>query len=269
MTKNPLLPTTIVNKNGVTTTVHKRVDTSGKTTPVTIPSPAAKLPIAEGLADAEATVGAALITVQSYEDFDHDIGDFRVLERLLARWEPSVTRAYAKVIDENPNHGYDELVASVLHNNHNPSEASYLLIAAQEDTKPDTDWSRFEGGTFAYALAKETYLGITSLSEEYGFELPELPFEAEDQKLVEIFKALAVVTYAVYHSDTQKGLVSITMNEGEAVTLNNNELIELIISRPEDAHRISRIVVDRDNPDATLIEEMLDAEVPALRDGMI
>jgi hypothetical protein len=77
------------------------------------------------------------------------------------------------------------------------------------------------------------------------------------------------VTYAVYYSNTQKGLVSITTNDGEALTLNNNELIDLIIRRPEDANRISSIVVDRDNPDAALIEEMLDTEVPALRDGLI
>jgi hypothetical protein len=268
MTKNQLVPTTIVNKNGVTTTVHKRAEASGSTSAM-IPSPAA-LPLNDvDLSKAEACVGAALITVQGYEDFDHDIGDFRVLERRLALWEPSVTRAYAKVINDHPNHGYEELAASVLHNDHDPDEASYLLIAAQEDNQPDTDWSRFEGGTYAYAQAKSTYRGIASLSEEYGFDLPELPFEAEDQKPVEIFKALALVTYAVYYSNTQKGLVSITTNEGEALTLNNNELIDLIIRRPEDANRISSIVVDRDNPDAALIEEMLDTEVPALRDGLI
>jgi hypothetical protein len=268
MTKNPLVPTTIVNKNGVTTTVHKRAEANGNASAM-IPSPAA-LPLKDDeLSKAEACVGAALITVQGYEDFHHDIGDFRVLERRLARWEPSVIRAYATMLDNHPNHGYDELVASVLYNDHDPDEASYLLITAQEDKRPDSDWSGFEGGTFTYGIAKSIYWGIASLSEEYGFDLPELPFEAEDQKPVEIFQALAIVTYAVYHSNTQKGLVSVTTEDGEGMMLNNNELIDLIIKRPEDAQRISSIVVDRENPDAALIEEMLDTEVPALRDGII
>lgn len=159
MNRSPLTPTTVVNKNGVITTVHKRMDRGGASVPTALPSPAHLHFNENSLVDAEATVGAALISVQMDETLDHDFGDFRVLERRLAQWEPSVIHAYSNVLRERPDYGNERFAASVLHNNHRSGEAAYLLLAVQEDKLPDSDWSALDAGTYTYDRAKMVNVG--------------------------------------------------------------------------------------------------------------
>lgn len=269
MNRSRLTPTNVVNKNGIMTTVHKRMDRGGAIVPTVLPAPATLHLNENSLVEAEATVGAALIDVQMDETLDHDIGDFRVLERRLAQWDPSVIHAYSKVLRECTDYGYERFAASVLHNSHKSGEAAYLLLAVQEDENPDSDWSALDAGTYTYDRAKMINVGIMLLGGELGIEFPENPFDTEDAEAVRIYRALAAVTYAVYHSGNGRSLSGISTVDGDGITLNNSGLIELIIRRPKDADRIGAIMNSRDNPESALIEEMLDAEASAMSDGIL
>lgn len=270
MTKSQLVPTPIVNKNGVATTVHKRADATGDSLTL-LPAPViAANSEEESLARVQARVAAAIISVQDKEDLNHGIHDFDVLERRLYQWEPAVTRAYDKVLSEHVNVGYEELLVSSLNNDNDSKTAEYILLLAQQDEMQDSNWSRLDGGTYLYGHAKEIYNGLRTLDGKYNFDIPESPYETNDQHSIDIIKALTIVTNEEYYSGTQKGLLDVTTPNGEGlIMLYSDDLIKLIARRPEDARRIAEIFASRSSPDVELLERILDTESTALSDGII
>lgn len=265
MSNNPLVPTQIVNKNGVLTTVHKKVDLGSGVRAMQLPVPALKLK-----ADPEARVRIA--NALSRADGRHNYAQYGVsnmesLEYRLDKYTPEVIAAYDKAITEHPGEGFEGLLVSALHKRVSPQKAGFLLFIAQHDDEQESDWDPDEQYSYSYEHALEIYNGIKSLKGEFDFDTDDDVYGSDDEHSVNVISALIAVTNKVHNAD-DGGIVYVALPD-YGYTLNNDSLIQLIVRRPEDADRIAEIVIARKNPEAAVIEEVLDSEVPALSDGLI
>ena len=265
MPKTPLVPTPIVNKNGVRTTVHKRAHEPNKQL-LNLPAPVVPFATAK---EALVRVKNAIDAVYSTEDFrGYGISEADVLKHRLQKYTPAVIMAYDKAIKEHRRQGYEHLLISALHQRVPADKSGYLLFIAQHDKDQDTVWAYRTNGTYNHQYAEERYNGIKSLEGQFEFDIPYSVYETDDMRSLQIISALITATTKMYEADDTKGISHIS-SPGEGYTLNNDGLIELIVQRPEDAERIADIAIARDNPEASIIEEVLDAEQPALSDGLL
>lgn len=265
MTNNPLVPTPIVNKNGVATTVYKRADTGQEFRAVPLPAPAVSTQDHD--AASIRVLSAITKTFESKRVTQYGVSNIESLEYRFAMYTPEVIDAYDKAITSNPGGGFEDLLVSALHKRVKPAKAGFLLFIAQHDQQQDTDWSPDDQVSCNHERAEDRYNGIMSLDGQFDFEVPDDIYTTDDHRAVAIVSALITVTDKVY--DENEWGVAYVSEPGSGYTLNNDSLIELIVRRPEDAERIAEIVVSRENPDAGIIEEILDAEVPPLSEGMI
>lgn len=189
------------------------------------------------------------------------------LGRRLDNYSPEVIGAFERAIIENPGKGFEELLVSALHQRAESGKAGLLLFIAQHDEEQDVEWSPDDQVSYNYERALDRYNGIMSLDGRFGFEVPDDIYATDDSHSTAVISALVKVTSKVY--DKNEWDVEYVTEPESGYTLKDDSLIELIVRRPEDADQIADIVTSRDNPDAGMIEALLDAEVPALRDGMV
>jgi hypothetical protein len=265
MSKHPLVATPIVNKNGVATTVHKRVNTGQGASSAPFPVPAL---VTKPDTGSSARVLDRLKEVCEKERLgQYGINNTKSLEYRLGKYSPEVIDAYDQVITARPGEGFEELLISSLHRNDDSDKAGFLLFIAQHDDEQDTEWDTSEQVTYSYEKASDRYYGIQSLDGQFDFDVTGDIYAPDDDRSAKIISALITVTNEVYNNN-EWGVAYVTEPDS-GYTLNNDSLIELIARRPEDANRIAEIVTQRSNPEASAIEMVLDAEVQPLRDGVI
>lgn len=90
----------------------------------------------------------------------------------------------------------------------------------------------------------------------------EAPAEVQE-KVIALLKVTEAV--ASHPSTNRKSLTDVR----EGVLLSGDNLIQLVLDRPEDADHIARIITERHTTDTAFITTILDSSAPALSHGII
>ena len=275
--KNNLVPTRIVNKNGVHTTVHKRV-TDSKWDATKLPAPHLNVP-----ASSRATL--------SPEERASMVDD------LATRFYQSVypTDIFPDFVDENhPMMGpfreqlakYSDDLIEKLHTaaelTGNRISGTFLLAREMKS----------EQYLLTYiALHGEDYERIFDVGRGYSFNLPDavasmptypqLHFENTDdyyRKATALTGVVATIQHKVPHeshwNDHDLGRFIIytpapKWGREQLARLASDDLIDLILETPEQWERIADIIVSRNTDDAKLIRSIITHESSAVSEGTL
>jgi hypothetical protein len=278
---NPnLIPTVIVNKNGVTTTVHKKpLDPSTTGTGL----PAAHLSPTTGLTEAQRSnmisqMHSRLETIEHHKDAIRDL--------LLTYPDNAVTAMHDYIMTDAPD------------NREQRHRTAFLRILS-DPRHHDTGSTIHEYLTFRAALqptASNINDGLALIRALHGYQqLPVMDSYGDaDQETQEQITALLTVTQPLYkrYREHQSYILSVATTSGthswdqppvmpdplevglplevkDDIRLIGDDLINLIIERPENADAISRTIIKDGISDGALLREKLDSKTPALRDGIL
>lgn len=284
--KTNLVPTVIVNKNGVTTTVHK--------TPLTaspagrLPAPVVIIPAATNLTEAQRSDMISQTHERAgilHEGFSYTIGKSYkdiIRDQLLTYSDNALTAMH------------DYLMLDLSHDREAYNNRFGFLTILTSIMYRDTDNTIHEYLTFKKALP------LTTGDPEYGTKIirglhsyKQLPvmdnYADSDQDTKRRIAALLSVTEALFtqHKEHQRQVIvaangsnyplviptplefGLPLEEKPEVRLIGDSLIELIIDQPEKADAISRHIIEEGINDGVLLREIFDSSTPSLRDGLI
>lgn len=267
-----LVPTRIVNKNGVATTVYKRPEKPAAEGSV-IPVPSSSITVLSSMTRGQLIEEVAGIVYDLNKDEDGNDDDIY--------WDSARSRHRIDTIEEALL-DHDEETLRRLMDALNGKD--YDSLSEMETLLSD---GVFEGKNTRYINAIEqlyplvgTGRGTSSLdvlidSLKYypglgDLDVAKFPQIAAILNTVCIFEqnkppAWADETLLWYSGREQAGDINYPV-------LYSDELIELLSRRPHQAHRIVQFVLERGNPkpeDITFIEEMLDSETPSIAEGAL
>lgn len=188
------------------------------------------------------------------------------IERGLSGYSDSVLDAYDKALREQPHAGFDRdgfqqiLVKAIVHG-HSSGEAGYLLFISKQIKELDMH---------SYDYALRLYAGLDSVDRVSPLEIPENILEPEDEQAAAVIAALLTVTNAVHAMDGEWGMM-LTRNRNGVFgeKLSNDDLIDLIVDKPEHAERISNIIYERETTDVNLIRFVIESESSSMSEGVL
>lgn len=285
---NPnLVPTLIVNKNGVTTTVHKKPTGSANTSAV-LPLPVAPALHTSSLTDTQRSELISQIHDCAgilHEGFSYAIGKpyKDIIRDLMFTYPDNAVTAV-----------HDYLMLDLSHDREEYNNRFGFLIMLTMLMHRET------GNTVHEYLTFKTALPLTAGEPEYGTEIirglhsyNQLPvmdnYADSDQDTKRRIAALLSVTetlFAQYKEHHRQVIVAangknyplviptplefgLPLEEKPEVRLIGDSLIELIIEQPENADAISRHIIEEGINDGVLLREIFDSSTPSLRDGLI
>lgn len=258
-----LIPTRILDRNGKATTVHKKVDLNGTAKQFSAPPPLAaptnKVDIE--LFQIVSDMNRMMYPADETPDFIHNA------ETIISK---TVTALNA----------YPEKLRKTI--------LDYIKTETHEKTRGVLYWVQ-EGWTEATLnewFSCEEVLQDTQPDQLLrGVHLyPQLPqiedYTTADERTQEQVTALLAVTArlekekfarerANRDDPTLNDFPLETVGYHQAVKLNNDGLIKLILDRPEQADQIAGIILERGTADAELIQEALVTDSPSLHHGVL
>lgn len=261
-----LVPTPIVNKNGVPTTVHKKAPQLATNSAAAVPAPSLKQK-----PRTPTTTMTPEQRAQSIELFVMLSNQGMPLER------PSADNK----LREGLNKYSDELLVKL------------LTHAQKDDTSNGAFLLAVEGKTEEYmhtylALHGDKYDLIFETGRGYSFNLPEavdslaeytqLPYEHSDdyyQKAIALTGVVAAIQYKIPYEENGQAANAQYLSYSPApdskwtARLSNNYLVDFILERPDQWEEIADIITTRHTQDPDVIQPILDYEVSAMRDGTL
>lgn len=175
---------------------------------------------------------------------------------------------------------YSDQLLSSLHQTilHGDEKFSSELVALIESTR-NSAIDVHEHFTFRQHLSPDTDLGTVRSILRGLHHYPELP-QSEDhlsenyaeapaavqEQVIALIKVVEALDYELVINPTRTS--TIRREQGRTM-VTGHELIEVILSHPADAERISRIIIERQAQDAALIASLLDSSAPSLSEGII
>jgi hypothetical protein len=281
MTPGNLMPTPIVDKNGVASIRHKRQETAGGSLSAALPVPslqsasAAANPVRDRLLD-------SLSSVCDDPEFRDDFPDFDVLAERLERYPEATVKAFDELIVAKGSEGdhYERLLASCLQNDLDGDTASYIgrIVDMYE---VQGEWSDAYSADYSYVDALRTYRGLQSVKDECGFSFSDNLYDSERNR--EVFDALVTVSNGIHNevisndritsdviewvSGKNAGGIPVDYNQGWY--LRSRYILSRVAEHPEDAQRILNLFYDRGEVSDGVLEQVLDSEAPAMSDGYL
>jgi hypothetical protein len=279
--KQPLVPTRIVNKNGVPTTVYKTPQ--GKTAIVLIPAPEVSDPNVPQ-SDAQKVLDRIHKVMNHWSDSMKipDSVNRDALGSKLFALPDETKRLMAESAARNENDQYyTYAVISMLHMDRSPKEIDDVLYC-YDNTKDyvmmsiNDDWTE-HGFDVDYGI-----LGTLDWTRQYngrveGFEFRSgdnsLPLRDYDEKTRA--QVMALVDATNYFAETEDFMSIFTLmdtkDEAGQTTLQirDTALAQLFVDMPERYSEIHQIMREREILDAELIRSILTNAAPALNNGIL
>lgn len=273
--KNNLVPTQIVNKNGVRTTVHKR-DSTTMTKAAELPVPGSALRSGAGkLTSVERTVMVdKLTTLFSRSSYPPEI-----FGNSIDSYHPSVMPFREKL--ENYS---DELIGKLHKSAHSTDRSNGTFLLVDED--------KSEEYLLTYlALHGNDYERIFDTGRGYSFNLPDavnslaayrqLPYEHTDeyyQKATALTGVVTAIQYKIpreshWEDHSEARYVTYTPNpeneEESLARIASDDIIELILERPERWTQIADIITERATTDTSLIRSIINSDTSSISEGTL
>jgi hypothetical protein len=208
----------------------------------------------------------------AYEDTNVDIPSGKNLDAFIAKtYSRETMEAYVQIAEEQPMEAYQDLLLGVISNRDSDKVAGYILEIVKRDRQKDYEWSDAAKGSYTYLTAAQVYYGLHHPHYEtnLGYTPPENIFDESDPEVV---KALALIelTNRLYDMDEEMAaLEHVTGGRDEVVYIADDELVRLVLERPEEVDRIVSIIEEEELAEGAVIRAMMDAPVQRLRDGML
>ena len=281
MAPSNLIPTPIVDKNGVVSIRHKRPEGAGKSQSASLPAPALS-PAKTFPTPARSRMAASLRSVCDDKDFHSDFPDYDLLMSRLEDYPESTVMAFDKLIARSGREGdhYERSLASCLQNDMDGNIASYVghIIGYCE---AQGDWADEYHADYSYVDAVRVYRGLKTVQEECGFEIAENLYDSEEN--LRRFHGLLEVSIAMYNdaltgdveiSDvvewvSEKNAGGIPLDYDKGWYLKSRLTLSYVAERPEDAGMLVRWFYDRGVIKDEILKQMLESEAPALNDGLL
>jgi hypothetical protein len=274
MTMNqPLVPTRIVNKNGVLTTVHKK-PAGAPLTAGTIPAPAA-------------VPSGTKLTAKERRDIKVMLID--EVSNACEEW--------------NSNWSYENLEASL--NSYN--DATIAAIRDYLPTIPPSFAGDEDRGGFLFTLVKNTTVRVSgSTVHEYIVykscfpqgatassimsyvralhSYPQLPVmdsyaEADEATTAKVTALLRVTNDLNMRSlqdiflkggeDQPEGSSPLPVTYAPEPKITDDSIVDLIVERPDLADEIADLIITKKVRDGALIREMIESKTQSIRDGLL
>lgn len=258
--KNGLVPTTVIDKNGKRTTVHRRPSEQASAGTSKIPAPdIAQRPVDRGMA-LDVFHDAVIREYQlNPADFDDRI-DLQSIMGIASRRSDEVLAVLHQALTNGSDH------------------TTVMLDAVSSQQASDTVVSE----VIAFAPCLRT--GAVMLSainglREYGSAFPYMEdyTKATGRTREQVRGLLTVVSilgdeYPNGQEWESKGLPieEITDNNHRwYARINNGPLLQYVLENPEHAERISEIILHRKTIDTTLIDSIIHSDAPSISDGLL
>lgn len=243
MTKN-LIPVQRPDKNGHMVTRWVRPDTqssAGKAIP------AVKQDKPHGIKELKSLL-TATIDNNAYEDTN--LKPKTALFKHMASLSDSTLDSYLNAIKHHPTKYCSDLLLSVLNNGDDDQKAQYVLAVTMLDNQIDPEWGDGIGGTYAYHSATQVLKGLY-MYEWSGFRPPEDITDKSDPAVHQA-RALITVINRLWENGDEMHLIDDTMS------INDGNLVSLVLERPEEAEKIASIAHDIDSMDGRLVRLILE-----------
>jgi hypothetical protein len=273
--KNNLVPTQIVNKNGVRTTVHKR-DTGASSPAAALPAP--DLSVSARIGKLSAVERATMVdelcalfesTHKKYKPFSIGINPDDILafrNRLAAYRDEVISRLHA---NSQPQTGDNK---AFLYVNKGASEEDLMnyLVLSEGNLSHERLFELGKGYCFNLRDA------VRSLHA-----YPQLTYECTEDYFQKVIALTGVVTAIQseqpnerhWESHENGRLITYTpaprYGKEQLARLTSDDLIDLILEQPERWEQIADIVAARGTDDTILIRSVLDSETQSIRDGLL
>jgi hypothetical protein len=284
---NPnLVPTVIVNKNGVTTTVHKKPQ-SASVSSSAIPAPSSTLTdtvtthrdeiitqirewleiesyrrspeIQSRLPDAISELlltysDNAVTAMHEYLTTDLNDSDAERNRELLLQLLGSSRR---NVASPSTVHEYLNFLPALQHNNHNP-ELAMAIISALHTYKQLPVMENYAEADETTKQQVSALINVTS----------DLIIKFDKREIMMVSAAWTSGSFAPPRHYDPMGF-DLPLENGDEPRLLGDDLISIIIEKPEEAEEITRIIIKDRITDGELIRDRITSKAPSLREGII
>lgn len=278
----PLVPTRIVNKNGVPTTVHKKPKASAAA------AAASHLP-APDLSDAKApTSGTAKMMRRIEKLIGHWYGYVppalksnqieQKLEALPDRIKELLAESAAKNEEDT---SFDQVVASMLHMSRSYRDMDDVLFCYDntgdyENMVINKEWSEFgfdvEYGIIGHLEWARAYNDRLS---GYEFRVSDNPLPLREYDKKTQAQVIALVDATNYFGESgnfsvTEALEMVTDASGDRMLqIRDTNLAQLLVDKPERYEDIMRLIDERFTLDADLIRSIIDNAAQPMNNGIL
>lgn len=266
-----LMPEVHVNKNGVPVKKYVRADGPGTKKAASMPAPVTVDDTAPLRKSFAACIHYAL-EEGAYDSTNVDIPSGKKLDAFIAEtYSRATMEAYIQIAEEQPMEAYQDLLLGVISNRDSDKVAGYILEIVKRDKQKDYEWSDAAKGSYTYMMAAQVYYGLhhPHMETNIGYTPPENILDESDPEVV---KALALIELTNRLYDKDDSLAALEHDTGgrdEVVYIADDELVRLVLERPEDVDAIVKIIDEEELSDGATIRAMMSAPVQRLRDGML
>jgi hypothetical protein len=191
-------------------------------------------------------------------DVDIDV----VVER-LGRCSPHVLSAYWEAIETRNCNGLEDFLFSALNDDQNDKSLGYLLLAVEKYVQIDGKWVEEFGGTQGYKEVLCSYQGL--LEHEHLLDLPDDILAASEESK-ERFRALMNIVDDLECLEDDRYAIQ---RNGEPTKILDDGLIRFVADRWQDVDAVRDVIEERKTGDALVIQAVLDAQVQAMREGVL
>lgn len=275
MKNTNLVPTPIVNKNGVQTTVHKRgTTTTSKVIPLPAPIPSTSI----GTGNLSSLKRAKIVHNLS-KRFSRNAYPPEVYGVTIDSYGPLIMPYREKLGSYS-----DELLGKLYKAAQSTDRSNGTFLLVNED--------KSEEYLLTYlALHGDNYERIFDTGRGYSFNLPDavnslatyrqLPYEHTDeyyQKATALTGVVAAIQYKIpkeshWEDHAETRYLTYTANpenEKESLaSITSDDLVDLILEQPERWTQIADIVVERGTTDASLIRSIINSDTSSIAEGTL
>lgn len=281
MSAGNLIPTPIVDKNGVASIRHKRPEGADKGAGAALPAPALS-PGRANLTPARTRMVGSLKRVCDDKDFRSDFPDFDLLTSRLEAYPESTVTAFDDLVTRSGNEGdhYERALASCLQNDIDGDTASYYgyIIGHCE---AQGDWAEEYHADYSYVDAARVYRGLAKAKSECGFELSPNLYDSKEN--LQRFHGLLEVSVAIYNDAltgdvdmldvvewvSGKNAGGIPLDYDQGWHVKSMLTLSHVAEHPESAGLFTRWFYERGVIEDEVLKQMLESEAPALNDGLL
>jgi hypothetical protein len=259
-----------MNKNGVMVTKYVRDIISESHSGKSIPAPYTAAP-SEWKAQIEFLGKALHGTYEEYLEYEDEGISQTELESRISALDNNVLSAYYESILDNPGHGFEDILMSAMHNDLTSDEAGSILFIARLEGEMDLEWSTLRGGAFSYVEARRLHNGLDHYAPDLYFPPNLLTAPEEDQEtaatLIDAVRGAleAGVEDESFLLDSYRP----SQHSGGILAIDDESLVKLFLDYSDRTMEIIDMMNTRGTCEADSLRLVLDAEVTAVRDGIL
>lgn len=257
-----LTPEKRLNKHGIPVTKHVRTDTQSAVSGAGIPAPLRNETVRSTLIEylRESMVAnkhGITVRVPVGEVYSH-----------LNEYSDKTLDAYLRTMrDERPGDGFDDLLLVVVNERLPDLHAAQLLAIAKLDTSPKINDGRQDRGDRFRSVSEQVLRGLHRCYKDIGYTTPADMLDESDPEVIRT-RGLVRLTLNLFDHESCLGITG-DMSGGVAMKLADPELAKYILDHPEDADRLSEVMLERQSTDLDLVLQIMNSGTQSLRDGIL